>query len=75
MKDGICSKCGAAEVFINRDGPAMGAEWHRRIPISISTGAAVQYFVCAACGYVETYLADLKYVEKIRELWSKVPER
>lgn len=67
MKNGRCPKCGSCEVYRTRRGGF-------RCSVSLSTMslARVDEYVCCGCGLVETFLADMSKVDKIRKKCTKV---
>ena len=73
MKKGKCPKCGSEEV---RSGshlfPKVGPFASNSIPISLVSVAALDNYVCAECGYVESYVADPGKLEEIKKNWRKV---
>ncbi len=73
MKTGICPKCSSHEVFSGA-GIALkkGPFGSNSIPIGLTSIAALDNFVCAECGYVESYVSDPgKWVEISRK-WDKI---
>jgi predicted nucleic-acid-binding Zn-ribbon protein len=67
MKDGICVKCGAKEVHVvdgNRTGIEIALGWASKTFVSL--------YVCAKCGYVESFVEDLADLPRIAERWRKV---
>lgn len=67
MKNGICPRCGKAEVYAGLH--TIGT---RFIKISFWEDARVIQYVCTSCGYIEDYVEDESRLEVIREKWSKV---
>lgn len=69
MRRGKCPKCGSNDV---RCRPGAG-KWddHGRIPGpgTLSSGLLVDRYICAACGFVETYVAREKDRRKVAEKW------
>jgi len=75
MKSGKCPKCGSSNV---RKGKKQGA-WDTdkgMVPIggAFDSHLKVQHYVCIGCGYVETYAADPKGLEKVRKKWKLATE-
>jgi len=68
MKDGICPKCNSTEIYAGTNMAFKGG-----IVISFLRYIGVDYYVCAMCGYVESYLSDLYDLSEIKKKWSKVP--
>lgn len=64
MRDGICPKCGAKQIFFNA-APAAVA------PLDV----ALDRYTCMACGYAETYLSPLVDRAALRASWTAVPAR
>jgi len=73
MKDGICPKCQTATVYRRLEGINHGGGG---IYIStFSNGAErcdVAYYVCATCGYMESYLDDEEKRSDVARTWRKV---
>ena len=57
MKNGICPKCGSSEVYAGT-GLTNKAGYYgvNSVPITYWIYAALDNYVCAGCGYVESYL-------------------
>lgn len=75
MKEGICPKCKSDEVYAGADiilksGP-FGSN---SIPISLSSIAALDNYVCTQCGYVESYILDPKKLMEISHKWIKAKQ-
>ena len=73
MKNGKCPKCGSNEVYAATDlllksGP-FGSN---SIPISLTSMAALDNYVCASCGFVERYVADEEKLKEITKKWKAV---
>ena len=72
MKDGNCPKCGANEVYsgaglILKSGPFSS----NAIPVSLTSMAPLDNYVCTACGYVEHYIADSRKLKEIEKKWTR----
>lgn len=63
MKDGICPKCGAEEVYMSEAGGR-----YEVIRLDNSTGGAAMIydFVCTVCGHVEQYILSKNALKLIR---------
>jgi len=77
MKNGLCPKCGSTDI---RSGEFLaekeGGYTGNRIPVTIAllnSAAWLDNYVCARCGYVESYIADPKRLAEIAERWPAVP--
>jgi predicted nucleic-acid-binding Zn-ribbon protein len=82
MRSGTCPKCGGTEVHAARNGLSIG-EYHR---VSIRPHAAdgfrgalvshqtndLWHYLCAACGFSETYLHDEEAMAFVRQRWVRV---
>jgi hypothetical protein len=68
MKDGICSRCGSDEVYESTS--ALDQRSWR--VLTIFSKVRLEEFICCNCGLVETYLFDLKEIEKVKERCTKV---
>ena len=78
MRDGICPKCHSNEVYSGADITAKTNSYGMNaIPIRggiyfSPVTAPLDNYVCAHCGYVESYISDPKKLEEIADRWSKV---
>ena len=73
MKDGKCPKCGSTEVYCGADVyPKTGPFTSNSIPISLTSVAALDNYVCTDCGYVERYIAESGKLKEIFIKWRKV---
>lgn len=72
MKSGKCSKCGSTEVFRGSEiHPKSGPFGSNSIPVSLTSIAALDNYVCTQCGYVESYIADQTKLREIAIKWPK----
>jgi len=81
VKDANCPKCGSGEVYsgvelIVKDGPIAnilkgGPFASNSIPISLSSMAPIDNYVCVNCGYVEQYISDRSKLKEIEKKWDK----
>lgn len=81
MKDANCPKCGSGEVYsgvelIVKDGPIAnllkgGPFASNSIPISLTSMAPIDNYVCVNCGYVEQYISDRSKLKEIAKKWDK----
>ena len=70
MKSGTCPKCGSSEVFAGTNVfPKSGPFSCNAIPISLTAMAALDNYVCTACGYMESYVAREEDLAVIRRKW------
>ena len=73
MKDDKCPKCGSTDIFSGKDVyPKSGPFTSNSIPISLTSIAALDNYVCSECGYVEHYIADPHKLKEISKKWQKV---
>ena len=73
MKSGQCPKCGAKEVYSGVNIPLKrGPFASNAIPISLTSMAALDNYVCAECGLVESYVADSAKLQEVVKNWDKV---
>ncbi len=75
MKDGICPKCKSNAVYsganiLLKSGP-FGSN---SIPVSLTSIAALDNYVCTHCGYVESYVLDSKKLKEISKKWHKATD-
>ncbi len=78
MKNGICPKCGASEVYHGPNGwVETGWQWKDAaiLPMTMMSSAALTNYVCTACGYVERYVHSVADRRTIAENWEKVASR
>ncbi|MFK5951624.1 MAG: hypothetical protein QM498_01105 [Desulfobacterium sp.] len=81
MKDANCPKCGSGEVYsgvdlIVKEGPISsllkgGPFASNSIPISLTSMAPIDNYVCVNCGYVEHYISDRSKLKEIAKKWDK----
>ncbi len=82
MRSGTCPKCSGTEVFAARNGLGLGDGYRVGIRPNLEPdfrGAArphltsdVWAYVCAGCGYTETYVHDAAAIDFIRRTWVAV---
>ncbi len=73
MKTGKCPKCGSKKIFSAVDMPLKGGPFgSNSIPISLTSMAALDNYVCTDCGLVERYVADQEKLEEIARRWAPV---
>jgi predicted nucleic-acid-binding Zn-ribbon protein len=73
MKSGKCPKCGSSDVYVEVDMPLKGGPFgSNSIPVSFTSMAPLDNYVCVGCGYVESYVADADQLAAIKRKWSKV---
>jgi predicted RNA-binding Zn-ribbon protein involved in translation (DUF1610 family) len=73
MKDGKCPRCGTAEIYSPVDLMLKGGPFgSNSIPISLTSMAALDNYVCAGCGFVESYVADEEKLHEITKKWKRL---
>ena len=73
MKEGKCPKCNADNVYCGVEVyPKSGPFGSNSIPISITSIAALDNYVCVECGYLERYIAEDEKLQQIADKWRKV---
>ena len=73
MKQGKCPKCGSTAVYSATDMPLKSGPFgSNSIPVSLTSMAALDNYVCVDCGLVESYVADESMLEKIARKWKAV---
>ena len=76
MKDGICPKCGAEDVHFSDKVTKPGSSFPVSFPTSQIKWLAIHdHYVCAQCGYVESYISDTVELVEIAHKWPKVKKR
>jgi len=83
MRRGICPQCDGSAVYAARNGLGLGTGSRVGLRPHIEPefrGAAVPHqtedlwhYVCAACGYVETYVIGDQALAFVRRNWAPVP--
>ncbi|MEJ2689134.1 MAG: hypothetical protein P8130_04140 [Deltaproteobacteria bacterium] len=72
MKNGKCPKCGSDRVYCGVDVyPKSGPFGSNSIPISITSIAAIDNYVCTDCGYLERYIAEPEKLKEISRKWRR----
>lgn len=75
MKQGKCPKCGSTKIYSAEDLPLKSGPFgSNAIPVSLTAMAALDNYVCVACGLVESYVADESMLKKIAKKWKAVNE-
>lgn len=75
MKTGVCPKCQSAEIYAGSDIPLKkGPFGSNAIPVSMTSIAALDNYVCAECGYVESYIGDSDKLKEIQRKWVRIAE-
>jgi predicted nucleic-acid-binding Zn-ribbon protein len=70
MKSGKCPKCGSNKVFAAKNLPLKSGPFgSNSIPISLTSLAALDNYVCTDCGLVEHYIADPDKLRDIEKRW------
>ena len=75
LPEGTCPKCGSTEIFVDDRGlvDASGGitvlnlhdMWH-------GSKAAINTYLCSACGYLELFLADTDRLPDIVRTWRRI---
>jgi ribosomal protein S27AE len=72
MQNGTCPKCGSSDIFAGTAVfPKSGPFSCNAIPISLTAMAALDNYVCGACGYVESYVSREEDIALIRRKWPR----
>jgi predicted nucleic-acid-binding Zn-ribbon protein len=75
MKNGKCPKCGSSNVYSAADLPLKGGPFgSNTIPVSLTSMAPLDNYVCVDCGLVESYVADKEKRKEIARKWRAVNE-
>jgi hypothetical protein len=77
MRNGTCPKCGSTDVYCGADlytWTKAGAYWANSIPVTPWAYAPLDNYVCTACGYVESYIANRSKLMKIKQKWPRVDQ-
>ncbi|HSO18540.1 MAG TPA: hypothetical protein VLT88_03720 [Desulfosarcina sp.] len=73
MKQGKCPKCGSENIYFAEDLPLKSGPFgSNAIPVSLTSMAALDNYVCINCGLVESYVAEKYMLEKIAKKWKAV---
>jgi len=67
MKSGKCPKCNSREIYKHTS-----KSGHSNLEVTMFKQAKSQDYVCAACGYKETYVMNNEDLKKIKEKWERV---
>jgi len=75
LKGHKCPKCGSTDIFAGTDVyPKSGPFTSNSIPISLTSIAALDNYVCGECGYVESYVAETEKLKEISKKWMKTKD-
>lgn len=73
MKNGQCPRCGAKEIYSGADIPLKSGPFgSNAIPISLTSMAALDNYICVSCGLVESYIEDPAKLEDVADRWKKI---
>jgi predicted nucleic-acid-binding Zn-ribbon protein len=73
MKNGKCPKCGSKNIFAAGNLPLKSGPFgSNSIPVSLTSLAALDNYVCTDCGLVERYVADTDKLKEIAKKWNPV---
>jgi predicted nucleic-acid-binding Zn-ribbon protein len=73
MKNGKCPRCNSTEIYFARDLPLKGGPFgSNSIPVSLTSMAPLDNYVCGQCGLVESYVAQQEKLKEISRKWSCV---
>jgi predicted nucleic-acid-binding Zn-ribbon protein len=73
MKKGLCPKCGSDKIYFAEDLPFKGGPFgSNSIPVSLTSMASLDNYVCVDCGCVESYVADADKLDEIRRKWKRI---
>ena len=73
LTSGICPKCNSDNVYSGASVPLKkGPFGSNAIPISLTSIAALDNYVCTECGYTESYVSETEKLSEISKKWSKV---
>jgi hypothetical protein len=73
MKNGKCPRCGGTEIHSGVNVPLKSGPFaSNAIPISLTSMAALDNYVCTACGLVESYIAEPTKLEEVVKTWARV---
>lgn len=72
LKDGNCPKCGSGEVYSGAGLLLKGGPFaSNSIPVSLTSLAPMDNYVCVNCGYVEHYISEPSKLKEISKKWDK----
>jgi len=75
LKDNKCPKCGSTDIYAGIEVyPKSGPFTSNSIPVSLTSIAALDNYVCVACGYVESYVAETEKLKEISKKWVRAKE-
>ena len=75
MKNGTCPKCGSDSVFCGDKVPLKSGPFaSNSIPISLISIASLDNYVCADCGFIESYIAEKDKIKEVANSWRSVKE-
>jgi predicted nucleic-acid-binding Zn-ribbon protein len=74
MKNGQCPKCNSSNIFKKENGLLMGGKTQTLAIFigSFTQGAACDCYICADCGYFESFIVSKDTLEQVRQAWTKV---
>jgi len=65
MKNGPCPKCGSKEIYAHR------TSTRNNLQLGLFREVHLRKYICTDCGFIETYLDDMKDTSKIIDKCEK----
>jgi hypothetical protein len=78
MKSGKCPKCGSENIYRSPKRRPAGYSGNKiliKLGWFANKGANLTHYVCEHCNYIESYVADEKSMQSIREEWTSLNPR
>jgi predicted nucleic-acid-binding Zn-ribbon protein len=73
LKNGTCPKCGSTDIHSGEDILFKSGPFNcNSIPVSMTSMAALDNYVCTQCGLVERYVAEPSKLKEIARKWPRV---
>lgn len=72
MKNGECPKCGSKEISRGAEHGRSGCNTNEFMRVAYMTKVELIHYVCAACGYTESYIEDPKGLSAIRKKFTRL---
>jgi predicted RNA-binding Zn-ribbon protein involved in translation (DUF1610 family) len=72
MIHGQCPKCGSDEIYVDVTKSKMGRSARDEMSVTGMISVTLTNYVCADCGFTESYVVDPQARERIKRKWQHI---
>lgn len=74
MLTGKCPKCASEEIYVDATKSRMGRNARDELSVTGLVSVTLTNYVCANCGFTESYILDEQDRERIKRKWQNIHE-